>query len=95
MNTKKASINEKLNIVTNVLHDNTEIILQTDTQLAQLEENIADIEPLDKLHAKALSELKTKIWRKQCKTKIIIIFIVMIILLIIILAGACSKGYCK
>lgn len=88
-------LNEKINVVQNVLHGNTELILQTDEKLIQLEQNVGNIEPLDKLHDEAMKELKKKIWKRQCKTKIIITFILAILLLIIILAGACSKGYCK
>lgn len=93
--TNNTKLNEKINVVQNVLHNNTELILQTDEKLIQLEQNVGNIEPLDKLHYEAMKELKNKIWRRQCKTKIIITSSITLLLLIIILAGACSKGYCK
>lgn len=45
-----------INVVHNVLHDNAELILQIDEKFLQLEQNIRDIKPLEKLHNVAMKE---------------------------------------
>ena len=78
-----SEVQDKLNTVKLIMHDNIETALQNCTKLENIELKSEDLQQQAMIFKKSASDLKHKMWWKNMKAKLIVATIIILVLGII------------